>query len=91
MSKNIQPDENLHDEAFNKKYWEEATRPYNLSYEGAEISDNNDDEDENSEENEYSNGDIIDLGNGESDESRKEEAEINKPNNDQCAHERHAK
>ncbi|MBW0509716.1 hypothetical protein O181_049431 [Austropuccinia psidii MF-1] len=67
MSKNIHPDENLCDKAFNEKYWEAVTQPYNLSHEGAESSNNNDDDDENSEENEYSDCDIIDLRNCESD------------------------
>ncbi|MBW0575178.1 hypothetical protein O181_114893 [Austropuccinia psidii MF-1] len=65
MSNKIHTDENLRDKAFNEKYWEAVTQPYDLSHEGAESSDNNDDE--NSEENEYSNGDIIDLRNGEID------------------------
>ncbi|MBW0520933.1 hypothetical protein O181_060648 [Austropuccinia psidii MF-1] len=88
MSKNIHPDENLCNKAFNEKYWEEVTQPYDLSHEGAESSGN---DDENSEENEYSNGDIIDLGNGESYESSKEEGEINEANNDQGSHEGRAR
>ncbi|MBW0493199.1 hypothetical protein O181_032914 [Austropuccinia psidii MF-1] len=92
MSNNIHPDENLFNKAFNEKYWEAVTQPYDLSHEGAESSGNNDDDDdESSEENEYSNGDIIDLGNGESDESSKEEGEINEANNDQGSHEGHAR
>ncbi|MBW0471446.1 hypothetical protein O181_011161 [Austropuccinia psidii MF-1] len=82
MSSNIHPDENLCNTAFNKKYLEGEDKPYDRSHEGAESSENYKD---HFKENEYSDGDIIDLGNGEGDERSKEEGEINESNYDQGA------
>ncbi|MBW0552475.1 hypothetical protein O181_092190, partial [Austropuccinia psidii MF-1] len=81
MSKPLNPDENLCDKAFNKKFWHVVTEPYDLSHEVVESSEDDDDKDD-SAINELSDGDIIDLHSLEEDESDDGNLEDTKENQD---------
>ncbi|MBW0465281.1 hypothetical protein O181_004996 [Austropuccinia psidii MF-1] len=70
-AKQLNPDESLWDKAFNDKYLESVTQPYNLSHELDESSEN-EEVDDDTEINEFSDGDILDFENSESGESDKE-------------------
>ncbi|MBW0555995.1 hypothetical protein O181_095710 [Austropuccinia psidii MF-1] len=59
ISKKLNPDEKLGDKAFNKKYWDLVTEPYDLSHEIAESSEEEDEETE-SESNDLMDGDSLD-------------------------------
>ncbi|MBW0483425.1 hypothetical protein O181_023140 [Austropuccinia psidii MF-1] len=67
-AKRLNPDESLRDKAFNDKYWELVTQPYDLSH---ELDESSDDEEigNDSESNEFSDGDLVDFENSESGES----------------------
>ncbi|MBW0500402.1 hypothetical protein O181_040117 [Austropuccinia psidii MF-1] len=58
--KHLNPNENLHDKAFNEKFWHVVTETYDLFHEIVESSEDDDDKDD-SEINELSDGDIIHL------------------------------
>ncbi|MBW0544683.1 hypothetical protein O181_084398 [Austropuccinia psidii MF-1] len=75
MSNETHPDERIHDKAFNQKYWEVVSQPYDLLHEIAYSSDEQEDDDDESEVNQYSDGDVIDLGESESEESDEENVE----------------
>ncbi|MBW0557671.1 hypothetical protein O181_097386 [Austropuccinia psidii MF-1] len=76
MSNQIHTDERIHDKAFNQKYWEVVSQPYDLLHEIDYSSDEEEEEDDDkSEANQYSDGDFIDLGDSESEESDEENVE----------------
>ncbi|MBW0539232.1 hypothetical protein O181_078947 [Austropuccinia psidii MF-1] len=89
MSKKLNPDENLGDKAFNKKYWDLVTEPYDLSHEIAESSEEEDEETE-SESNDLMDGDSLDLEDSDENQSDDDRAEgddqYNKEKNTQSQH-----
>ncbi|MBW0518634.1 hypothetical protein O181_058349 [Austropuccinia psidii MF-1] len=60
MSQQVNSDEFLGDRTFNQKYWDIVTQPYDLSHEIAKSSDEDEDSEE-SQMNEFSDGDVIDM------------------------------
>ncbi|MBW0564981.1 hypothetical protein O181_104696 [Austropuccinia psidii MF-1] len=81
MRKQLNPSKKLCDKAFNEKFWHVVTEPYDLSHEIVESSEDDNDKDD-SERNELSDGDIIDLYSLEEYESDDVNVENTKENQD---------
>ncbi|MBW0482941.1 hypothetical protein O181_022656 [Austropuccinia psidii MF-1] len=74
MSNQIHTDKRICDKAFNQKYWEVVSQPYDLLHEIDYSSNEEEDkeDDDESEEHQYSDGDVINLRDSEREEIKEE-------------------